>query len=513
MQAKPLTLGTAGHVDHGKTSLVAALTGVDTDRLPEEKARGLTIALGYAPLRLPSGRQLSLVDVPGHERFVRTMVAGASGLDLFLMAVAADDGVMPQTLEHADVLRALNITAGVVAITKADVADPRRAVGEAVELLPGCPIVTCSTRTGDGLGELRVELDAIAARVTSRAMNPGGSRLHIDRVLTIPGRGTVVTGTLWSGAIGRGDELELAPSRRRVRVRGVEVHNVSVKCAHAGQRVAVNLIGVRQREVARGDVLAAVGMVQETTVVDCVLQLRDARLAERVQVHHGTRAVAGHMGPLEDDTWRLRLERPLLALAGDRLVVRRLAPPRTLGGGIVVDAEAHRRRRRADTPVRQQRLRAGERLDADGYMSAPVPEQASTDEGRVIDAVPRPEGVREQEVERLLREAGSHLLSEMQLLEQADALRELRAQGRAVRVSGRLYGHAEVVAHLREQILSLIEREESVTLAGVRDALGLSRKSSQALLEHLDAMRLTRRLPDDRRVLARRRAGRLEPPR
>jgi selenocysteine-specific elongation factor len=510
MQAKPLTLGTAGHVDHGKTSLVAALTGVDTDSLPEEKARGLTIALGYAPLPLPSGRQLSLVDVPGHERFVRTMVAGASGLDLFLMVVAADDGVMPQTLEHADVLRALNITAGIVAVTKADAADPQQAVGQASGLFPGCPIVVCSTHTGDGLDMLRVELDAIAARVPSRAAASGDARLHIDRVLTIPGRGTVVTGTLWSGAIGRGDELELMPSRDRVRVRGVEVHNVPVERALAGQRVAVNLIGVRRRGLARGDVLATVETVKGTTVLDCALQLQGARPAERVQVHHGTRAVAGRLAPLESDMWRLRLERPLLALAGDRLVVRRLAPPRTLGGGVIIDAEADRRRHRADTLVRLRRLRAGDGLDAD--VPVPVSKCTSADGERAAGPVPQLNDAGHREVEQLLRDAGSHLLSEAQLHGRADALRDLRARGRVVRVSGHLYAHADVVAHLRDQILSLIEREGSVTLVGVRDTLRLSRKSSQALLEHLDSARLTRRLPDDRRVLVRRRLAQVKSP-
>jgi selenocysteine-specific elongation factor len=197
----PLTLGTAGHVDHGKTALVAALTGVDTDRLPEEKSRGLTIVLGYAPLVLPGGRRLSLVDVPGHERFVRTMVAGATGIDAYLMVVAADDGVMPQTVEHAEVLRALRVEAGVVAVTKADLGDPESAAREAAELLPGTPIVTCSARTGAGIAELLGKLEQVAGSIPERPHGSDGPRLHIDRVFSISGRGTVVTGTLWSGTI------------------------------------------------------------------------------------------------------------------------------------------------------------------------------------------------------------------------------------------------------------------------------------------------------------------------
>src|SRR5690242_17872348 len=191
----PLTLGTAGHIDHGKTALIAALTGRDTDRLPEEKARGISIALGYAPLVLPSGRRVSVVDVPGHERFVRTMVAGATGIDFYLMVVAADDGVMPQTREHAAVLAALGVTIGVVAVTKSDVADPGRAAAEAGALLPDAPAVAVSSVTGAGLDALRDALSRAAARVVPRS-DEGGLRLHVDRAFTVRGAGTVVTGTL-----------------------------------------------------------------------------------------------------------------------------------------------------------------------------------------------------------------------------------------------------------------------------------------------------------------------------
>jgi selenocysteine-specific elongation factor len=553
----PLTLGTAGHVDHGKTALVAALTGVDTDRLPEEKARGLTIALGYAALRLPSGRPVSLVDVPGHERFVRTMVGGASGIDAFLMAISADDGVMPQTLEHAAVLRALGVSAGVVAITKADVADPARAAEQAAELLPGCPVVACSSRSGAGIAELAAVLDALAARVPSRSAAPGPPRLHVDRVFTIAGRGTVVTGTLWSGGIGTGDALELLPARRPVRVRGVEVHDAPVSRAEAGQRVAVNLVGVRAREVARGDVLAAPGAVGEATVLDCALALRGARHGERVQVHHGTRDAPGRLSALGEDLWQLRLERPLLVLDGDRVVVRRLAPPDTLGGGVVLDAAARRHGRREEILARLRVLRDG-RVDpgrseplrrAGGAKpeplrrahAAPPPAPPSADRGsdRPPAALPpaalsprapnrpaaastptRPRAAPPQPVvaapaavaalEARLRAAGGGLLSEAQMAEELPALRALRSAGSAVRVSGRLYAHAEVVADVRGRVVALIQREGSVTLAGVRDALGLSRKSAQAFLEYLDATRVTRRLPDDRRVLPRAHAAQAE---
>ncbi|HEU4975449.1 MAG TPA: selenocysteine-specific translation elongation factor [Baekduia sp.] len=498
---EPLTLGTAGHIDHGKTALVAALTGVETDRLPEERARGLTIVLGYAPLLLPSGRRLSVVDVPGHERFVRTMVAGATGIDAYLMVVAADDGVMPQTREHAAVLRALGVREGVVAITKADLGgDDGVALAreQVAELLPGVPAVACSSRTGAGIDGLRAALDALAARVGSRALGGGAARLHVDRVFTVDGRGTVVTGTLWSGALAAGDELELLPAGARVRVRGLQIHDQAVERAEAGQRVAVNLAGVRARDVARGDALAAPGSVAPAHVLDCALELAgEARHGERVHVHHGTRDVPARLIALGEDLWQLRLDRPVLARDGDRVVVRRPSPPDTLGGGVVLDAAARRHGRRPDVVQRLRRRRDGEPEPAPSPIPAPQPRAVPVRRrGPAVDA---PEV---RALEARLREAGTALLSEAQLAGAGDALRTLRDTGRAVRVSGRLYGHADAVEEATARIVALLHDEGSVTLAGVRDALGLSRKSSQALLEHLDGRRVTRRLPDDRRVLA-----------
>src|SRR5438445_7318803 len=205
----PLTLGTAGHIDHGKTALINALTGMNTDRLPEERSRGISIELGYAPLDLPSGRRLSVVDVPGHERFVRTMVAGASGIDMFLLCVAADDGVMPQTREHMAVLRQLGVARGVVAITKSDVTDPGPAAEEAAELAPAAEVVPVAALKGEGLDQLLAALQRAVAETPSRALDAdAAARLHVDRSFSLKGIGTVVTGTLWSGAIGAGDQVE-----------------------------------------------------------------------------------------------------------------------------------------------------------------------------------------------------------------------------------------------------------------------------------------------------------------
>ncbi|MDP1847730.1 MAG: selenocysteine-specific translation elongation factor [Solirubrobacteraceae bacterium] len=340
-----LTLGTAGHIDHGKTALVRALTGVDTDRLPEEHARGMSIELGFAPLLLPGGRRLSVVDVPGHERFVRTMVAGATGIDLYLMVVAADDGVMPQTLEHAEVLAALGIERGVVAITKCDRAAPQRAAAEAAELLPGAEVVACSARTGDGMADVAAALERAAERVTPRGEDrrANAAVLHVDRVFTIHGAGTVVTGTLWSGSLAAGDTLDLLPARRRVRVRSLQVHDEPAERAYAGQRVAVNLAATARSAVARGDALAdPAAEVVPTQIVDATLDLHDELRARRVMVHHGTRAVPARLVALGAGLWQARLEAPLLAAAGDRIVVRSVAPPDTLGGGTVLDPRARR---------------------------------------------------------------------------------------------------------------------------------------------------------------------------
>jgi selenocysteine-specific elongation factor len=484
----PLTLGTAGHIDHGKTALVAALTGVDTDRLPAEKTRGISIELGYAPLLLPSGPQLSVVDVPGHERFVRTMVAGATGIDLYLMVVAADDGVMPQTVEHASVLAALGVTEGVVAVTKADLADPQRAAAEAAEMLTGAEVVACSARTGAGIDDVRAALDRVAARLPSRGERAGAALLHVDRAFTIHGAGTVVTGTLWSGAIAAGDRLALLPARTEVRVRSVQVHDEPVERAQAGQRVALNLAGIAVRDVTRGDALAAPGTLEPTRVLDCELTLRGARHGMRAHVHHGTREAPARLAELGDGLWQARLERPLLARAGDRVVVRSIAPPDTLGGGVVIDPAARRHGRRADVLARLERLRRGK------PEPAPQAAPAAPEPG-----APAPLSDSALALEEHLRAAGHEPPNEADL--DPEDLAALRASGRAVRVGRAMYAHPDTLAAVRARVEQIIASEGSITLARLRDELQTSRKFAQALLEHLDAERVTKRLPDDSRVL------------
>ncbi|HEX5194116.1 MAG TPA: selenocysteine-specific translation elongation factor [Solirubrobacteraceae bacterium] len=519
----PLTLGTAGHIDHGKTALVRALTGVDTDRLPAERERGMTIELGYAPLALPDGRRLSVVDVPGHERFVRAMVAGATGIDMYLMTIAADDGVMPQTREHATVLDALGVRAGVVAITKSDVRDPEPAIAAARRLLPNAEIVACSARTGDGLHDVLVALGRVAAGVRPRASVDVPAVLHADRAFTIHGAGTVLTGTLWSGAIARGDTLTLLPDGRSVRVRGVQVHGAHAEVAVAGQRVAVNLTGVPIASVARGDALVGAGApVRPRHVLDVALTLREApgRPLTRVQVHHGTRDAPARLVALSDRYFQVRLERPLLVADGDRVVIRRIAPPDTLGGGVVLDAAARRHGRRAETLARLARIEAGEEpeppaTDASKSAASAVPGSAASaapaalasaaSEPGADAGAPAPEPLAPGALalaQRLL-DAGHEPPSLAQLGDDAVHLPALRDAGIAVRIGRDMYAHVDAVATVRERVAAIIRAEGQITLARLRDELRTSRKFAQALLEHLDAARVTRRRPDDSRVLRR----------
>ena len=493
----PLTLGTAGHIDHGKTALITAMTGVDTDRLPEERARGISIELGYAQLELPSGRRLSLIDVPGHERFVRTMVAGATGIDLYLMVVAADDGVMPQTREHAIVLRALGVEKGVIAVTKSDVADPEVALLEASELLPGTEAVVVSARTGAGLDDLRQALERATESARSRAEAAGPTRLHIDRAFTIRGAGTVVTGTLWAGHIARGDELALLPGGRRVRVRGVQVHDVPLERAAAGQRVAVNLVGVAVADIERGDVLAAADAdIRPTYLIDAQLDLvdREPQHGDRVQVHHGTRETPARLAWLGGQFWQLRLEQPLVPMRGDRLVIRQIAPPDTVGGAIVLDAHPRKHGPNRELLVRLERLARGDQVHpADERVRQPRVSGLGAD-ARRTESHPLPQSA--ADLEQRLKQAGREPPLDSEL-DQHD-LAALRQAGRAIRVSHNLHYHPDILADIRARIIELAGRNGgSVTLAQVRDELDTSRKFAQAILEHFDSEKLTIRRGDE----------------
>ena len=363
---RPLVIGTAGHIDHGKSTLIEALTGTDPDRLAEEKRRGITIELGFAKLPLPDGSYLGVVDVPGHERFVRQMIAGATGVDLALLCIAADDGIMPQTREHLAVLELLGVTECVVALTKLDLVDEEWATLVAEEIAAGladtpyagCPIVGVSARTGEGLEELRGVLAQTAARLRSSAKE-GPVRLPIDRVFTIKGAGTIITGTLWQGEVAEGDELELLPQHVTTRVRSVQVHGQSVQRSLAGSRTALNLTGLSTSEVRPGDFLATPGTLELSDRFDALFTYlptlsgdKPLESGTRVHVAHGTREVCGRLllmdgqqaiGAKETAYAQIRLDEDLPLSHGGRFVVRSYSPVRVIGGGTVLNNHPRRR--------------------------------------------------------------------------------------------------------------------------------------------------------------------------
>jgi selenocysteine-specific elongation factor len=373
--ARPVVFGTAGHIDHGKTTLVRALTGTDTDRLPDEKRRGISIDLGFAPWTLPSGRPAAFVDVPGHERFVRNMVAGVHGMDAVLLVVAADEGVMPQTREHLAILTLLGVEQGLTVLTKRDLVDAewlelvQEETRDAVAgtLLADAPLLAVSAVTGEGLEELVRALDDLADRLPARDVQ-GSPRLPIDRVFTVRGFGTVVTGTLTSGRVRQDDALVVMPEGWPVRARGLEVHGRRVEEAEAGQRVAVNVGGVDRAQLRRGQVLSRPGLLSAATVAQVRVSLLPNAPAlkqrARVHVHAGTDEVLGRLyfydrAALEagDQAWaELRTEAPVVLLRGDRVLFRSYSPVTTIGGGVVAEVGQHHGRREPELLARLERL-------------------------------------------------------------------------------------------------------------------------------------------------------------
>ena len=359
-------IGTAGHVDHGKSTLVTVLTGIDPDRLAEERARGMTIDLGFAWLTLPSGREASIVDVPGHESFIRNMLAGVGGIDVALLVVAADEGIMPQTEEHLAILDLLRVRSGVVALTKCDLVDDdwlalvREDIAERLTAttLAGSPIVRCSAMTGNGLPELLAALDTALDAAPIRR-NLGRPRLPIDRVFTMTGFGAVVTGTLQDGHLRNGQEVEIQPRGIRARVRGLQAHRQAVDEGQPGGRLAVNLAGVAKSELQRGDVLTLPGIFQPTTALDVRLDILSATprplpYNAEVEVYLGAAEVPARVALLEQNElkpgesgWaQLRLAQPLVAARDDHFIIRVPSPSLTVGGGVVIDPFPRRHRRR-----------------------------------------------------------------------------------------------------------------------------------------------------------------------
>ena len=364
-----LVVGTAGHIDHGKTSLVRALTGIDTDRLAEEKKRGISIDLGFAHLLLPGGERISFIDVPGHERFVKNMLAGVAGIDAVLLIVAADESVKPQTREHFEICRLLQIRQGLIVITKVDLASVDQiaaTLGDVQQLvaksfLEHAPVLQVSAKTGQGLEDLKRQLAALTGQTEKRDAS-GFARLPIDRSFALKGFGTVVTGTLWSGKLRAGDNVLLHPGGKEVRVRGLQVHGRTVEEAQAGQRTAVNLTGVEHAEIRRGFTLTAKAELEPTTLIDVELEWLhpDTIPLTRKEffVHIGTAEVLGEAKVVAagNPYARIRLSEPVLTFPGDHLILRRPSPAETVAGGVVVDAFPKRRMNRARVLARLHAL-------------------------------------------------------------------------------------------------------------------------------------------------------------
>ena len=601
-----LTIGTAGHVDHGKTTLVRYMTGTDTDRLEEEHRRGISIVPGYAELDLPSGRRASLVDVPGHERFVKNMVSGATGVDAFLLVVAADDGVMPQTSEHLDILRILGVEQGVVALSKVDAVDEETvelAALDVEDLLESrnmsAPVIHVSGVTGEGVEDLLRALDTLAEDTADRRREDL-ARLPVDRSFVLKGIGVVVTGTLWSGEIRPGDVLH-TPTGLRPRVRGVQNHGHPAGVAYAGARTALDLTGVEASEIEAGDVLLSSPVPASRDLDARVRLLESAKpLAHgvRVRLHHGTRSTNARVRMTDREELepgaralaRLGLDEPFVTLRGDRFVLRSMDGV-TIGGGTVLDPSATGRRpdpswlealesgdaatavplalarrptegmttedlslalgfsadevsravetsagvetvgeihaaagevaaarerllkaleRRAAERPESPELTVAEARTATGLSTSLADALLAELEGEVVaqtdTGVSLPHGGVPQELEREakeLREALQAAGPQPPTVEPTPAMRLLLKRKDAVELGDSLFAAREAAESVLEQIKTICRQRGEISLAGLRDSLGTSRKYAQAWLEYSDASGVTSRTGDVR-VLTRR---------
>lgn len=354
---KNIIVGTAGHIDHGKTTLIKALTGRETDNLKEEKQRGISINLGFTYFDLPSKKRVGIVDVPGHEKFIKNMLAGACGIDIVLLVVAADEGVMPQTIEHLDILHYLDVKKGIIVLTKCDLVDEefielvKDDIKEKVKglFIENAPIVEVDSLSKRGLDDLIKKIDEISEDVEERKLD-APSRMSIDRVFSLKGFGTIVTGTLIEGKISIDDELTIYPSEKKVKVRNLQVHGCDVKTAYAGQRTAINLANIKVSEIQRGDVIAYTGSVEESMMIDVNISLvehckKSLKHWDRIRIFHGTKQILCRIVPLNEDEIhygksgyaQLRLEEKIVAKKGDRFIIRSYSPMDTIGGGVIID--------------------------------------------------------------------------------------------------------------------------------------------------------------------------------
>ncbi len=486
---KSIIIGTAGHVDHGKTRLIGALTGTNTDRLKEEQQRGISIELGFARLELGEV-EAGVIDVPGHEKFVRTMVAGAGGVDLALLVVAADEGVMPQTREHVEVLELLGVTHGIVALTKIDMVDEEMIelaaedVGEylADTSLAGAEVMPVSSETGAGIDALRARLSEMVLALPEKR-SQGPYRLPIDRIFTLTGKGTVVTGTSWSGSVRVGDQLELMPRGHSVRVRSLQVHDRGVEEAHAGQRTALAIHGIKHDELERGEVLVSEGRFTAGNMVTLKIRCLPScpwvlKHRTRLRFHFGTQEILGRLVLLDREVLKAgeealaqaRLESPALCAPGDRVIVRFYSPMRTVAGGEVIEASAPKRRHGRETDLESVKLK-------ESGDPALILEQALLDAG--------PGGQAEKEIKLLAEKYGGE-----------DPLPGLLESGRLLKLGKRLF-HADCVEALARGIAerALATQTERPLAWGpgrqfLRSTLApdIPQASFQLLLEHLEAV-------------------------
>lgn len=407
-----LVIGTAGHIDHGKTTLIRALTGIDTDRLEEEKRRGISIDLGFAHMTLPGGQRIAFVDVPGHERFVKNMLAGAGGIDAVLLVVAADESVKPQTREHLEICRLLGVRHGLVAISKTDIASSSQISRTRADIaaltkgsfLEAAPVVA-------GLDTLRRELAAL--KVPPRSSN-GFARLPIDRAFVLKGFGTVVTGTLWSGTLHTGDTVQLHPGRREFRVRGLQVHGETVTSSLAGQRTAVNLAGIDASEIQRGEVLTTPGALEATALVDAAIEWLDEAAAPATRgtflFHAGTAEIVAAVKMMDRQSARLWLTEPALLLPGDRFVLRRPSPACTVAGGTIVDAFPPRSMSRTRIAARIHLL-----AQADVPRRIEILVEESTLGRRIPDLI-RATGTTEQQLRRIAAQSSRLIVTPQRVI-------------------------------------------------------------------------------------------------
>jgi len=453
---KQIVLGTAGHIDHGKTSLIKALTGIDTDRLKEEKERGITIELGFAHLRLPGGKLLGIIDVPGHEKFVKNMVAGATGIDLVAVVIAADEGVMPQTKEHLEICKLLKIEHGIVVLTKIDMVDEdwldlvREDVSEYLSdgFLADAPIVEVSSVTGEGLKGLIEILDKLVEEIPERDMGHL-FRLPIDRVFTMKGFGTVITGTSVSGTIGTGDEVTIYPQGISSKIRGLHVHNKEVDEARAGLRTAVNLQGIEKMMLRRGNILASKDSLRPTYMVDVVLDHlpsapRKLKNRAKVRFHAGTSEVISTLVLLDRDELnpgetcfaQIRLDAPTAVLKGDRYVLRSYSPVQTIGGGEILNPLPDKKKRFADAVLSQLEI-----LHTGGQKEVL----------ELFVSLGRFHGVEESELS---------FLANMSKKKLAEPLKALKAQKRVIQFDKErsLLIHADFLDKAKDEVLETIGR-------------------------------------------------------